>query len=133
MTSLDGHLRSGLGADQLPAPGLQPAGGPDRDRGAAGACPELHPPDPCRSPWPLQLLALSLATLAVKGVLLPWLLRRAMREADVQREIEPFVGFNASVLVGIALLGLCFLISSRCRRRPRRGPACCCPARCSPS
>jgi hydrogenase-4 component E len=59
----------------------------------------------------LRLWVLVSATLAVKGGLLPWLLRRAMRETEVRREIEPFIGFSASVLVGIALLGLSFLIT----------------------
>jgi hydrogenase-4 component E len=62
-------------------------------------------------PWPLELLVLTPLTLGVKGVLLPWLLRRAMREAGVQREIEPFLGFSASVLMGILLFGLSFLIT----------------------
>ena len=62
-------------------------------------------------PVPFMLWALVSATLAVKGGLLPWLLRRAMRETEVQREIEPFIGFSASVLGGIALLGLSYLIT----------------------
>ena len=61
-------------------------------------------------PWPLLLIFLSLVTLTVKGVILPWLLGRAMREADVHREIEPIVGYSASVLIGMILLGLSFLI-----------------------
>ena len=61
-------------------------------------------------PWALRLLLFSLVTLLVKGVLLPRLLRRTMRAADVQREIEPFIGYNLSILIGIALLGLCFMI-----------------------
>jgi len=61
-------------------------------------------------PWPLRLIVLSLVTLAVKGGLLPWLLRRTMRAADVQREIEPFIGYNVSILAGIVILGLGFLI-----------------------
>jgi hydrogenase-4 component E len=61
-------------------------------------------------PWPLHLLSLSLLTLVVKGLLLPWLLRRTLREVDIQREVEPFIGYNLSILIGIALLGLSFLI-----------------------
>lgn len=61
-------------------------------------------------PWPVLLILLSLITLTVKGVVLPWLLRRAMREVDVQRDIKPIIGYSASVLIGIALLGLSFLI-----------------------
>ncbi|MBA3035761.1 MAG: hydrogenase [Desulfobacterium sp.] len=61
-------------------------------------------------PWPPLLIFLALLTLMVKGLVLPWLLRRAMRETRAQREIEPIVGYSASVLVGIVLLGLSFLI-----------------------
>jgi hydrogenase-4 component E len=61
-------------------------------------------------PWPMLLIFLALVTLTVKGIVLPWLLTRAMREAGVQREIEPIVGYSASVLIGMALLGLSFII-----------------------
>ena len=57
-----------------------------------------------------RLLLFLLITLSVKGMLLPWLLRRAMRMADVDREIEPFIGYTASILIGIVLLILSFLI-----------------------
>ncbi len=61
-------------------------------------------------PLPVRLILLSLITLTVKGVILPWLLKRAMREIDVRRDIMPIVGYSASVLIGIVLLGLSFLI-----------------------
>jgi hydrogenase-4 component E len=50
-------------------------------------------------------------TTLVKAMLLPWLLRRAAREAGVQRELEPLVGFTGSMMIGVALLGVCFLIA----------------------
>jgi hydrogenase-4 component E len=59
----------------------------------------------------LAAAALALLVVAVKGVLLPWLLRRTMRSVGVRREIEPMIGFTASVLIGAALLGLCFMIT----------------------
>ena len=34
----------------------------------------------------------------------PWLLLRALRSADVEREVEPFVGPIASLLAGVAAL-----------------------------
>ena len=58
----------------------------------------------------MLLILLSLITLTVKGAILPWLLNRAMREVDVQRDIKPIVGYSASVLIGIALLSLSFMI-----------------------
>ena len=51
-----------------------------------------------RLDWRLVLVAL--ATMAGKGLLIPSLLRRAMRAANIEREIEPFVGFVPSLLLG---------------------------------
>ncbi len=51
-------------------------------------------------------------TLAVKGVLIPWLLRRAMRTAKVDTELQPLLGFAASVCLGVVgMIGA--LIGSR--------------------
>lgn len=55
------------------------------------------------APW--RIWALALGSIGVKAVLFPWLLRRALRDADVRREMEPFVGFTASILVGVVMLG----------------------------
>jgi hydrogenase-4 component E len=41
-------------------------------------------------------------TLLVKGFVIPTLLRRAMRAANIDREIEPFIGFVPSLLLGAA-------------------------------
>ncbi len=51
-----------------------------------------------RLDWRIMLVAL--ATIAGKGVLIPGLLRRAMRAANIEREIEPFIGFVPSLLLG---------------------------------
>jgi hydrogenase-4 component E len=39
-------------------------------------------------------------TMAVKGFLIPTLLRRAMRTAQIEREVEPLIGFVPSMLLG---------------------------------
>jgi hydrogenase-4 component E len=48
--------------------------------------------------WRVALVAL--ATMVGKGLLIPGLLRRAMRAANIEREIEPFIGFIPSLLLG---------------------------------
>ncbi len=48
--------------------------------------------------WHLSLVAA--ATVAGKGIVIPVLLRRAMRTANIDREIEPFIGFVPSLLLG---------------------------------
>ncbi|HMD61586.1 MAG TPA: hydrogenase, partial [Opitutaceae bacterium] len=39
-------------------------------------------------------------TVVVKGLVIPNLLHRAMRTAKIDREIEPFVGYVPSLLLG---------------------------------
>lgn len=60
-----------------------------------------------------RVLLISFVTIAVKGGLLPWLLQRALRAADVRREVEPYVGYTVSILVGVFMLLISMVISSR--------------------
>jgi hydrogenase-4 component E len=48
--------------------------------------------------WHVILIAL--ATVAGKGFVIPHLLRHAMRAAQIDREIEPIIGFVPSLLLG---------------------------------
>ena len=48
--------------------------------------------------WLVGLIAV--ATVAGKGLLIPSLLRRAMRAASIDRELDPFIGFVPSILLG---------------------------------
>lgn len=48
--------------------------------------------------WKIWLVAI--ATITGKGAIIPYLLRRAMRTANIEREIEPFIGFVPSLLLG---------------------------------
>jgi len=48
--------------------------------------------------WQAGLIAV--ATMAGKGLIIPTLLRRAMRAANIERELDPFIGFVPSLLLG---------------------------------
>jgi hydrogenase-4 component E len=52
------------------------------------------------SSWNAGLLAI--ATVVLKGSLIPGMLRRALREAQIKREVEPLIGFVPSMLLGAA-------------------------------
>ena len=52
------------------------------------------------SGWLVALVAV--ATVAVKGFVIPGLLRRALRAAHIDREVEPLLGFVPSLLLGAA-------------------------------
>ncbi|MFO1482677.1 MAG: hypothetical protein U1F71_04855 [Verrucomicrobiaceae bacterium] len=47
-----------------------------------------------------RVVMIALATVAGKGVVIPLLLRKAMRDAQNDRELEPFIGFVPSLLLG---------------------------------
>ena len=47
-----------------------------------------------------RVLLIALATMAGKGLVIPSLLRRAMRTAQIDRELEPLIGFVPSLLLG---------------------------------
>ena len=47
-----------------------------------------------------QVVVVALATVAGKGLVIPSLLRRAMRTAQIDRELEPLIGFVPSMLLG---------------------------------
>jgi len=57
---------------------------------------------------PVRAIGLAAGSMVVKGVVFPWLLFRAVREAEVTREVEPYVGYVASILVGVLALGMSF-------------------------
>lgn len=47
-----------------------------------------------------RMAAVAAATVVGKGVVIPGLLRRAMRAAQIDREVEPSIGFVPSLLLG---------------------------------
>jgi hydrogenase-4 component E len=61
----------------------------------------------------IHVLGLAVGTFAVKAVILPFFLTRAIREAAVRREIEPLIGFTASLMFGAAAIALAFTIAPR--------------------
>ncbi len=48
------------------------------------------------------LMLVSIATVAVKGLVIPALLQRAMRTASIDRDLEPLIGYLPSLLLGAA-------------------------------
>ena len=61
----------------------------------------------------VHAVVLATGTIAVKTILLPWFLGRAIREARLRREVEPAVGFIASLLLGSLAIALAFAIAAR--------------------
>ncbi len=56
---------------------------------------------------------LGLGSAGIKGWVFPALMNRALRETNASREIEPFVGFIPSLLIGVGVLAVSFGFGAR--------------------
>lgn len=52
-------------------------------------------------------------TIATKVIVIPYILLRILRTGEVHREVEPFIGFTASVFVGALLVIGSFAVAQR--------------------
>lgn len=64
-------------------------------------------------PRSVHAMALAAGTVAIKGIVLPFFLRWAMREAAVRREVEPAIGYMASLFLGSLAVGASFALANR--------------------
>ena len=71
---------------------------------------------PLLSKWSdvsVRIAGVALVSTFIKALVLPVLLRCAVRETSVRTEVEPLVGFTTSLLLGIGLWGLAMHIAGR--------------------
>lgn len=52
-------------------------------------------------------------SISLKGVVFPWMLFRAQREANIRKEVEPIGGYSLSLLSGIGMFLISCWLSSR--------------------
>jgi hydrogenase-4 component E len=58
-------------------------------------------------------ILLGAGSAGIKGLIFPALMNRALRETNASREIEPFVGYILSLLIGVGVLAVSFVFGSR--------------------
>ncbi|MEI6826214.1 MAG: hydrogenase [Desulfuromonadales bacterium] len=59
-------------------------------------------------PFSWHLVAITVVIIAVKGFVIPLLLSRAVRSAEIKREFEPFLGYVPTLLLGAVFTALSF-------------------------
>ncbi len=59
----------------------------------------------------LHLYFMLAVNVLLKAVVLPWMLTRVVQKNIVARELDPFVGYTPSLIIGAVLLGVSVLIS----------------------
>ncbi len=57
-------------------------------------------------------LLLGAGALTFKGLLIPWLLLRAIKEVRIRREVEPFIGFVPTLVLGALITAGAFLFAN---------------------
>jgi hydrogenase-4 component E len=67
----------------------------------------LHPQ------WSIHTFGLAVGTILVKAIVLPRFLIWAIREAAVRREVEPRLGYLASLVLGILAVATAAVVASR--------------------
>ena len=63
--------------------------------------------------WSAHRMVLAAGTIVIKGLIVPRFLLWAIREASVRREVEPRLGYGASLVVGTVALALAFALAER--------------------
>jgi hydrogenase-4 component E len=65
------------------------------------------------SPFSLHSAVLSGGTFLLKAAVIPWLLFRAIRQVKIKREIEPRIGYVATLLLGSLTTAAAFVFGDR--------------------
>ncbi|MFH0879289.1 MAG: hydrogenase [Lentisphaerota bacterium] len=54
----------------------------------------------------------AIVTILIKGLVIPRMLNRAMRDVQIQREVEPLIGFLPSLMLGAVATGFALIFAS---------------------
>lgn len=64
----------------------------------------------------IHVFLLAIMSVVVKGLVFPRLLLSTLQRTEVRREMEPYVGYTASILSGVIMLAAALWLSSRLPR-----------------
>jgi len=62
-------------------------------------------------PFSWHLAGIVVSMLLAKGVVIPWMILNAIRKAEIKREIEPFIGFIPSLILGALFTTIAFVFA----------------------
>jgi hydrogenase-4 component E len=71
--------------------------------------------------WRVMVLVIAVATVIMKGIVIPALLHRAMRTANIDRDLNPLIGFLPSLLLGAAGMIGAVVLARRLPLLPEHG------------
>jgi len=73
-------------------------------------------------------VVIAIATLALKGSVIPRMLLKALRDAQIKREVEPLIGFMPTVLLGALGTAISIAFASRLSLAPEHSQTLLVPA-----
>src|SRR5664279_1176954 len=62
-------------------------------------------------PFSWHLVGIVVSMLLAKGIVIPWMILGAIRKAEIKREIEPFIGFIPSLILGALFTTVAFVFA----------------------
>ncbi len=60
-----------------------------------------------------HLVAITVGIILAKGALIPWLLFGAMNKVQIKREVEPFIGYVSTLIIGAVATALAFIFAAK--------------------
>src|SRR6185369_4724151 len=64
-------------------------------------------------PFSWHLVGIVVGMLLIKGLVIPWMIMNAIRQAGIKREVEPFIGFIPSLVLGALFTALAFVFAAK--------------------
>ena len=58
-------------------------------------------------------IVFTLVTLVIRGIVIPLFIYLAIKKVAIRREVEPIIGFNASLLIGLILIVAAIFVSPK--------------------
>jgi hydrogenase-4 component E len=69
-------------------------------------------------PFSWHIVAIVVLMLCVKGGLIPWLISNAIHKAEIKREVEPFIGYIPTLVLGAVCTALAFIFAKHLPMAP---------------
>ncbi|MBT1072024.1 NADH-quinone oxidoreductase subunit K [Pelotalea chapellei] len=64
-------------------------------------------------PFSWHLVGIVCGILLAKGIIIPWMIMGAIKKAEIKRELEPFIGYTSTLVLGAVFTSLAFMFAAK--------------------
>jgi hydrogenase-4 component E len=61
----------------------------------------------------ISVLLIAMVAVTIKGIVIPAIMKRALRDAQIKREVEPLIGFMPSIILGAAATAFAVILAGQ--------------------